>query len=324
MSESSYAYAFGRVRAMEKGLIDSVQIKRMVDARTAQDALKTLTETSYGSHLPEKPDIPDIEKALLEELVRTYEIVRKISPQKEVTDLFELKYDIHNLKILLKSEITGTAFDDLLIPLGKEGPENLKAALEGDLKAISHEITQLVVRARKIFEETGDFQKVQFFLDREHARLIHRGFSQIPFLVQFHAMKIDLENIRNALRTHRVGIPFEDVFLPGGSYDLRFFTDFKDQPAEYFIEKTRNRDFAGVVSEGLARYQETGSLSLYEKNTDDFLMNYMKKAKFYSLSIEPVAGYLFAKEREVRILRQILIAKMKNIDVIERVSDVYE
>ncbi|MBU7042116.1 MAG: V-type ATPase subunit [Theionarchaea archaeon] len=324
MSESSYAYAFGRVRALETELMDSTQIKRMIDARTAQDALKTLSETSYGSYLPDSPDIPDIEKALIEELKKTYEIVRNISPQREITDLFELQYDIHNLKILLKSEITGISFDELLIPLGREGPESLAEALEGDLKAVSPFIGQTIEKARIIYGDTKDFQKVQFFLDREHARLLHQGFLKIPFLTQFFMLKIDLENIRNAIRAHRVGLPFEDIFLPGGSYPVAFFTEIKDQPAEYFMEKTRNRDYAEVVTEGLTQYQKIGSLSLYEKNTDDFLMNYMKKAKFYSLSIEPVAGYLFAKEREVRILRQILIGKMKHIDVTQRVSEVYE
>ena len=60
----SHAYAFGRVRALEVALIDTAQLKRMVDARTADDALKVLSETPYGSYLPEHPDIPDIEKAI--------------------------------------------------------------------------------------------------------------------------------------------------------------------------------------------------------------------------------------------------------------------
>jgi V/A-type H+-transporting ATPase subunit C len=319
----SHAYAFGRVRALEVGLIDATQMKRMLDARTADDALKIISETPYGAYLPENPQIPDIEKAIIEELKKTYELSRKISPQREITDLFEVKYDMHNVKILLRSEITERSLSHLLIPLGREGPENIKAALNGDLKAVSPEMQHVLSRARALYEETEDFQKVQFFLDKERSRILRTGFEGSPFLEEFYAIKVDLENIRNFLRAQKFNLDFEDVFLPGGNLDLKFFGEAKEA-AEYFIEKTRSKDYAFVVSQGLADYEEEKSLVSYEKLTEDFLMQHMKKAKYYSLSIEPLAGYLFAKEREARIVRQILISKMKGIDVTDRVSEVYE
>ncbi|MBU7014319.1 MAG: V-type ATPase subunit [Theionarchaea archaeon] len=324
MTGSKYAYAFGRIKALEVGLIDASQLKRMIDARTAQDAVKIVAETSYGTYLSESPDIPEIERAILQEVERTYQVVGKISPEKAVTDLLQLKYDIHNIKILLKSQITGKDLSHLLVPLGREGSGALKAACDGDLKAVSPEVAQIIQKALSLYEESGDFQKVQFFLDREHSLLLSEGFSEIPFLRQYNALAVDLENIRNFIRAEKMEIGFEEVFLSGGTLVLAFFSEVKDQPADYFMESTRNRDFAGVVHEGLTAYQETGSLSRYETLVDNFLMEYMKKAKTYSLSLEPVVGYLFAKEREAKVVRQILISKMKGIDITGRVSDVYE
>lgn len=323
MTESSYAYAFGRVKALEVDLLTTAQIKRMTDAHTAEDALKVLSESPYSTHLPERPDIPEIEKAILRELEETYEIVKKISPNKEVIGLFELKYDIHNIKILLKSEISKKQLSHLLIPLGREGIDNLRAAFDGDLKAVSSDIADIIENSRQLYEETGDFQRVQFFLDREHTNLIERGFKGHSFLEEFFTIRIDLENIRNFMRVQKTAIEFEEVFLPRGNFDIKFFEEIRDQPAEFFVEKTRNKDFANVVSEGLKAYQMTGSLAKYEKLAEDFLMQYMKKAKLYSLSIEPLVGYLFAKEREASLVRQILISKIKGIDIQDKVGEPY-
>ncbi len=321
MTDTKYGYAFGRVRALEVGLIDSAQVKRMVDARTAEDAFKIVAETAYGAHLAETPSIPDVEKAVLEELKKTYEIMRKMSPERKVTDLFEVKYDIHNAKVLLKSEVAGD-LSHLLISLGREGPDKIRAALKGDLKAVTPEMAALLVKARSLYAETKDFQKVEFFLDREYTRLLKEGFEKYPFLKKFLEFKVDLENIRNFFRAQKAKIDFEDVFLPGGNLTLKFFKEAREP--DYFTEKTRNAPFASVVSEGVAHYHETGSLKLYEKLTGDFLMEYMKKAKYYAPSVEPVVGYLYAKEREASLVRQILISKLKGINVTDRVSEVYE
>jgi V/A-type H+-transporting ATPase subunit C len=42
-----------------------------------------------------------------------------------------------------------------------------------------------------------------------------------------------------------------------------------------------------------------------------------------TLGIEPLLGYILAKEREVKLIRLILIGKMRNVDVEKRMSDPY-
>lgn len=318
----SYEYAFGRIKALEVHLLDSTQMKRLSDAKSAEDALKLFHETVYGAQLPETPRISDVEKAILYELRKTYEIICTISPERDVTDLFELKYDIHNMKVLLKSEASGKSLSHLVIPLGREGAEKIQAALKGDVKAVPPKMYALLVRARSLYEETKDFQKVQLFLDREHARMLEEGFSTSEFLRKFFSHKMDLENIRNYFRAKNAGVDFEDVFLPGGEVTMAFFKEANAQPVEYFIEKTKNADFAGVVAEGLSSYEDTHSLSVYEALSEDFLMQYMKKAKFLPPSVECVVGYLYAKEREAALVRHVILSKMLGIR--GRVGEVYE
>ena len=49
-SNDQYAYAVGRVRAMETRLLDRSKIDRMVEAKSAEEALKVLGESEYAEY----------------------------------------------------------------------------------------------------------------------------------------------------------------------------------------------------------------------------------------------------------------------------------
>jgi V/A-type H+-transporting ATPase subunit C len=42
-----------------------------------------------------------------------------------------------------------------------------------------------------------------------------------------------------------------------------------------------------------------------------------------TLGIEPLLGYILAKEREVKQIRLILLGKLKGVDIEKRMSDPY-
>jgi V/A-type H+-transporting ATPase subunit C len=54
-------------------------------------------------------------------------------------------------------------------------------------------------------------------------------------------------------------------------------------------------------------------LATLEKFSDNYLLNYIKPAKFAILGIEPVLGYLLAKEHEIKLLRIIMIGKLNGL-----------
>ena len=118
VSETIYAYAVGRIRVLETRLLDKSKLERMVEASTADEALKVLAETDYANMVAELDSVHDFEDILQEEIQRTYLLVRKINPEAHFTDLISLKYDFHNLKVLLKAKYLEENADTLLIPVG--------------------------------------------------------------------------------------------------------------------------------------------------------------------------------------------------------------
>ena len=70
----------------------------------------------------------------------------------------------------------------------------------------------------------------------------------------------------------------------------------------------------------------TSSFTKFEKDCDDYLMSYVKDAKYKSLTPEPIVGYILAKETEVKCVRIIMSCKLNDIDadtIKERVREAY-
>ncbi|MGC1120970.1 MAG: V-type ATPase subunit [Candidatus Methanofastidiosia archaeon] len=317
---SKYAYSFGRVKALEAALIDKAQFKRMAEAPTAVEAAKILSETAYADL--EGADVPTMEKVLQEELRRVYDLAQHISPRKEITDVLQMKYDFHNAKVLLKAEVASRE-PAYLVPLGIVEIENLKKAFKERIKDLPVPLARAVEKARLRYEETGDTQIIDFVMDSEYVQTLLEYSEESSFLREFFQMKIDLENIRNFVRCQRFGVDFALVYLEGSTIDLKTFETSRGESLETLLHAVQTRSYSQVVEEGLKQYEETQQLTLYEKLTEDFLIEYVKRAKMVTLGIEPLLGYILAKEREVKQIRLILLGKLKGVDIEKRMSDPY-
>ena len=90
----------------------------MVEAVSGEEALKVLSETDYAGSVAGLTSIFDFEKILQEEVKNVFTLMQKMSPRPYLTDLMSLKYDIHNLKVLLKAKYLEGANDNILFPVG--------------------------------------------------------------------------------------------------------------------------------------------------------------------------------------------------------------
>ena len=113
----------------------------------------------------------------------------------------------------------------------------------------------------------------------------------------------------------------------GTDFLLRALVDAgKIKPAEFV------RDMAGSLKDLLRAtpYEELAeneeNITELEKQADNFLIRYIKKAKYITFGIEPLIAYLIAKENEVKLARIVLTGKKSHLppEVIkERLRDSY-
>ena len=69
-----------------------------------------------------------------------------------------------------------------------------------------------------------------------------------------------------------------------------------------------------------------GDFTTFEKECDNYIMSYIKGARYKSLTIEPVIAFVYAVETEVKIVRIVISGKINGIEagvLKERLRDAY-
>ena len=141
--------------------------------------------------------------------------------------------------------------------------------------------------------------------------------------------QIDLINIKSLIRVKAMGYGrdfLKKVILTNGKLDYSFFNDIFDESMETLSDRLAFKDYGKVVEEGISNYIKTKSLTKFEKLSDDFIFELAKKGKYVAFGIEPLVGYLMAKENEAKIIRMIMVGKINEIPnelIRERLRDVY-
>ncbi len=332
MNEDNYIYAVTRIRALENKLLDKPKIDRMVEAKNPEEVIKVLYETSYAGSISEVNGIEDYEVMLSKELENTYDMVKKMAPEPELIDILLLKYDIHNLKVLMKSSFLNEENDDLLTNVGTIEPVKLKEMIrEKNFVFLDPEIKRGLDEIINSFSIDPDPQIIDIILDR----CLYTVMIQIAensknsFMTEFVKLQIDLINIRMFIRVKAMGYGREflkKAFIGDGRLDYEFFSESIDEPVDSLKDKLLISDYSNVITEGIDSYTKTKSLMRFEKLSDDFLLEYVKKGKYVAFGIEPIVGYIIAKENEVKIIRIIMVGKINNINnelIRERLRDVY-
>ena len=330
--DTQYAYAVGKIRALEKRLLDRARMERMIDARSAEEALKVLLEAGYESGSDDYSDVYEYESLLKNEQLKLYRLLKSIAPEPEAFDIFLLQNDYHNIKVLLKAEFLGQDYDYLLIDTGTIPVADLKKMIgERDLTKMSNTMRSAVEESIDVFNRTNDSQAIDIILDRANFQQMqeYAANSGYRFVFDLVQLMTDLTNIKIFLRGRNTGKRWDSLqktLLPGGSIDKRVFIENLDDTLDSFVNFLKGKPYRSICEEGIESFINTGSLSKFERLTDNYIMSYIKKAKYVALGIEPLIAYLWAKENEIKNARIIMVGKINNISsevIRERLRETY-
>lgn len=332
MERIDYAQAVSRIRVLETRLLDKAKLDRMIDSTSPDDAMKVLLESEYSNSSGSVKRSEDYEILLSEEMKRIYSLMYKVSPEPRIIDIMSLKYDYHNMKVLLKGRALGKDLSYLLVPVGTVETEHLKKYLsEGnytDLKPIMREALE---RAEKSFKENKDPQMIDIILDSSFYKdmLKRAEVLKEEYITGLIRKNADLNNIKTLFRVKKQnkGRKFlNEVIIDGGFIDKEVYMNSLNDTTENFVKKFLYTDYADILKLGAEEFERTGKLNMLEKLSDNFIMEYIKKAKYVSFGPEPVIAYIYAKESEIKAVRMIMVGKFNNISpevIRERLRDIY-
>ena len=324
-----YLHTSARVRAMEHGLLSRGQMDRMVKAQTPMEAARILTECGYPEFPAVTPEAIDL--AVKQEREKTYGLLGNLSPDPAIIDVFRLKYDYHNVKVLLKASVMQEDAARLLLDLGRVPARKLAdGILQSDLRDMPPILQAAIREARETLRTTGDPQLADFILDRAYFEDMSdlAAHCNSDFLKGYVRLSLDSSNLRSAVRALRMGKTpdfLRNILFPGGGVDRTRIAGAVSTGGALDVLFAAS-PLKTAAEEGVAAIKEDRPLTRFEKLCDDAVSRYLQSAKYNSISEAPLICYLGAKETEFTAVRIIMTGLLSGLapDVLEeRLRDVY-
>ena len=332
MNRMDFSQAVIRIKVLEKRLLTRARLERMADAENLEEVMKILGETEYQQHLGNLKRVEDYEQVLALEMKRVYHLMDELTGEKVIKDLLAMKYDYHNLKVLVKEKISGKLLSHLLVPYGTRDMGSVKTALAaGDYRELEEPIREALLQVLSDYEKTGDPQRIDILLDRSYyEHLVHIAKeTKIPLFEDYVKNQVDFANVRTLIRVKKMDkdLKFlEEVLLPGGNIERETLLYAIHDSLDTIMVKLKNEKLSKPILLGLEAFRKTGRLSEFEKIADNELMNLNKGSKNVIFGPEPLFSYLHAKEAEVKALRIIMVSKINKLSpetIRERLRDLY-
>lgn len=256
-SRMDYAYAVGRVRALENRLISKPAFRAAAEEKDLPGALKVIFDA--GQFLEESIEIKDsaqLDAFLEREEQRLYKL------------LSELLLDGEILQIL-------------------KGENNLENMLHLS-------------------------QRLNY-----------------PFITDYIRHRIDLGNLKMFCRIKYLGFPAQrlsSLLLKGGFLDLDVLIRGFDLTFSELEESMYASAYQQVWASATDALEEKETFVDLERKFEDFLMLYLRKAKYIVFGPEPVFGYALGKTRELQLVRLLGVGKINQVPpeiLKERISETY-
>jgi len=319
VKDIQYNAANTRIRTYESSLFSNRDFEAWLGLNEADEIYARLRETSYGDFIDEDSDVHDFEDVLLKEKKRIYEQMYSLAPDSRVVDLFTLKYDYQNLKLLVKADYMEQDFDEWLVPFGSKPLEVLKYLVR--VRRSDQVAEQMNACIQEVYEYIEGYQEIQdidIIFDNHywaHLRDITEELDH-PSFEKMYERNIDIFNISTALRSHLLGRKkgfISAVLVEGGSLSVEKLADLLGHSLEDFFDYLKETAYRPLIEASYDEIVNQGTMETFDLLKDDFQMDRLKEQKIVPFGPAALVGYIFAKEMEIKNLRILLISKINKI-----------
>jgi V/A-type H+-transporting ATPase subunit C len=303
LNEETYAFASGRLNALEAKILDLPRLQRLIDAPSVEEALKYLSDSGYS--VEEGADA-----ALAMEIQRLYYLVFAIVPERSALEVFGLRHLFQHIRAHFRRALPGASGTFTV------GAPWVAGSILEDLEAGRYESLPPGVR-EAVMEAAAaavscDASTLDALLDRHllslQVRLARDTGSST--LVGYFEGTVDTANLSILLR----GKAREDVdalkyMAEGGTLPLATYSRVFPAPWEEIPSAFGAHPLAAVAARGVQGYLQGKTFGPLERGTDEYLIGLLGEVKYASLGIGVVARYIVRKETEVKNVRLILAGK---------------
>lgn len=327
VKKEDYLYISSLLRARELHMLNRDRAERMLDAAGFDECAKMLTENGYEDM--SQMSISQIENALSVRRAALFHELESLIPDKEVLDLFRLKYDYHNAKVLIKSGAQTQLSKDLLSDSGRVSKDvMIRSFLEDRLRDLPGNLASAAEEARGVLSRSANPQLSDFLMDREYFSELRDLADQLgsDFAKGYVALLADSTNLRSAVRILRMGKDIgylREALVPGGSVsEERLISGISGEGIASVFAGSALRKAAQLGADAVSG----GTLTEFELACDNTLAAYLADARRSSFGEECVIAYLAGQEAELTAVRMILTGRLAGVSgdtIRERLRDLY-
>ncbi|NCB51739.1 MAG: V-type ATP synthase subunit C [Clostridia bacterium] len=327
ITDKDYLFLSAMLKARETQILTREKMDRMLSAESFAEAAKLLVDGGYEDM--SGADAGGIDAALSQHRKEIFDEIYRLVPEKALVDVFRLKYDYHNAKVLIKAEGAGTSGEHIFSDSGRVNLRTLKDAYhEDDFRFVPLLLGKAMAEAKSVLARTGNPQLADFVVDKAYfAEMLTMAETlDSKFITAYTKLLIDNANLRSVVRTMRMG------------RDQEFMLNAMSQGGGVGAERLAQSVMSGDGIVGVfaatplkeaailgAEAMKGGSMTKFELACDNAITAFLSTVKLVSFGQEPVAEYLAMKEAEITAIRMILTGKLAGIapDVIrERLRDI--
>jgi V/A-type H+-transporting ATPase subunit C len=298
-----YTAAVARLRTLETRILGAVELDKLLNSSSEDEAVKLLGNLGWNVS-------DDCEEMLGFEMANVFSLIESLGGG-EFLKTQRIKYDYHNLKVLIKSELTQQSSDDLMINFGSIKAFDLKnAVLNRDYHVLTPAMRLALPQAYEQYARVKDVQLVDIMLDSAMFKdmweyTVNQPEKKILDLIK---IQIDMHNIKTFVRVRKMNKSYgfiENVIANGGTIPNSFFTSQISVKAESEGSIFERTPYSKAFAQG----------ANLELELDNLFLEKVKTARLGAFGLAPLAAYFWMKENEIRNVRIILICKKAGISV---------
>jgi V/A-type H+-transporting ATPase subunit C len=314
MPQPSYEFALGRISALSTHLLSASQIRRIAEAGTTKEAFKLLLETGYGENAATEQELAqgEIDLIIRSQLQLTRKRIKELTPDPELTGLFLLPVDTHNIKSLLKARLLGISADEILRDGGNFPLETLKDMVQTkyyeDLPPVYRDTLNKVENELGREADPLSFSAMIDGAMFSQARQVMDAKHEHGFIRDFFSLWADYQNTISLIRAQNLHWELNQlrlVLLDAGTIAKSVFEECLDTPPEQLGARLNQGPHGAELVQVINEYAQTNDIGVLAKRMQEGKMLIIRRAKWDTHSLGPIVGYLFAREAEAEALRLI-------------------
>ena len=153
--------------------------------------------------------------------------------------------------------------------------------------------------------------------------------TEYSFIIDYYRHKIDLGNIKIFFRGKYLDLPLERLtgsLMQGGFLDDALFLHNFELNYSEISERLYASPYQRLWNEAVDSVQAEETFVNLERGIEDFLIQYLKSAKYIVFGPEPVFAYVLAKRLELQLIRLVfvgLITKIPAKIIKKRICETY-